>query len=67
MSLSLLQKKSESAEENPSPALMSRDKSVDLTEVLSYRATLFECLRHNLLSLRQVPMMWRHKPDLFNT
>ena len=25
---------------------------------------LFECLRHNHLSLRQVPMMWRHKPDL---
>ena len=34
--------------------LMSRDKSVDLTGVLSCRATLFESLRHNLLSLRQV-------------
>ena len=28
------------------------DKSVDLTGVLSCRATLFECLRHNHLSLR---------------
>ena len=37
--------------------LMSRDKSVDLTGVLSCRATLFECLRHNLLSLRQVSSM----------
>ena len=37
--------------------LISRDKSVDLTEVLSCRATLFECLRHNHLSLRQVPLM----------
>ena len=36
---------------------LSRDKSVDLTGVLSCRATLFECLRHNHLSLRQVPMM----------
>ena len=36
--------------------LMSRDKSADLTEVLSCRATLFECLRHNLLSLRQVQL-----------
>ena len=44
--------------------LMSRDKSIDLTGVLSCRATLFECVRHNLLSLRQVPSMWRHKPDL---
>ena len=35
---------------------MSRDKSVDLTGVLSCRATLFECLRHNLLSLRQVQL-----------
>ena len=43
---------------------VSRNKSVDLTEVLSCRATLFECLRHNHLSLRQVPMMSRHKPDL---
>ena len=44
--------------------LMSRDKSVDLTGVLSCRATLFECLRHNLLSLGQVSGMGRHKPDL---
>ena len=44
--------------------LMSRDKSVDLTGDLPCRATLFECSRHNHLSLRQVPMMWRHKPDL---
>ena len=36
---------------------LSRDKSVDLTGVLSCRVTLFECLRHNHLSLRQVPMM----------
>ena len=36
--------------------LMSRDKSVDLTGVLSCRATLFECLRHNL-SPRQVSSM----------
>ena len=36
---------------------LSRDKSVDLTGVLSCRATLFECLRHNLLSLRQVSNM----------
>ena len=43
---------------------VSRDKSVDLTGVLSCRATLFERLRHNHLSLRQVPVMWRHKPDL---
>ena len=43
---------------------LSRDKSVDLTEVLSCRATLFECLRHNLLSLRHVSSKWRHKPDL---
>ena len=41
-----------------------RDKSVDLTGVLSCRATLFKCLRHNHLSLGQVPMMSRHKPDL---
>ena len=40
--------------------LMSRDKSVDLTGVLSCRATLFERLRQNLLSLRQVSS----KPDL---
>ena len=37
--------------------LVSQDKSVDLPGVLSCRATLFECLRHNHLSLRQVPMM----------
>ena len=37
--------------------IFSRDRSVDLTGVLSCRATLFECLRHNHLSLRQVPMM----------
>ena len=41
-----------------------RDRSVDLTEVLLCRATLFECLRHNLLSPRQVSSMSRHKPDL---
>ena len=41
-----------------------RDRSVDLARVLSCRATLLECLRHNYLGLRQVPMMWRHKPDL---
>ena len=44
--------------------LMSHDKSVDLTAVLSCHATLFERLRHNLLSLRQVFSMLRHKPDL---
>ena len=44
--------------------LMSRDKSVDLTGILSCRATMFKCLQYNHLSLRQVPMMWRHKPDL---
>ena len=44
--------------------IMSRDKSVDLTEVLSCRATLFERSRHNLSSLRQVSSMWHHKPDL---
>ena len=43
---------------------VSRDKSVDLTGVLSCHATLFERLRHNLLSLQQVSNMWRHKPDL---
>ena len=43
--------------------LMSHDISVDLTGVLSCRTTLFERLRHNLLSLRQVSSMWRHKPD----
>ena len=36
---------------------MSHDKSIDLTGVLSRHATLFECLQHNHLSLRQVPMM----------
>ena len=43
---------------------VSRDKSVDLTGVLSCRVALVECLRHNHLSLLQVPMMGRHKPDL---
>ena len=43
---------------------VSRDKNVDFTGVLSCRATLFEYLRHNHLSLRQVPMMRHHKPDL---
>ena len=42
----------------------SRDQSVDLTGVLSCLATLFERLRHNLVSLRQVSTMWRRKPDL---
>ena len=32
--------------------------------VLSCRAKLFKCLRHNLLNLRQVSSMWRYKPDL---
>ena len=41
-----------------------RDKSVDLTEVLSCRAISLECLRHYLLSLQQVSGMLRHKPDL---
>ena len=36
---------------------LSRNKSVDLTGALSCGATMFECLRHNHLSLRQVPMM----------
>ena len=36
---------------------LSRDKSVDLTGVSSCRATLFECLRHNLLNLREVSCM----------
>ena len=39
---------------------LSRYKSIDLTGVLS----LFERLRYNLLSLRQVSNMWRHKLDL---
>ena len=34
---------------------LSRDKSGDLTGVSSRRETLFECLRHNHLGLRQVP------------
>ena len=38
---------------------MSRDKNVDLTGVLSCRATLFECLSHNHPSLGQVPMILR--------
>ena len=42
---------------------MSRDK-YDLTGVLSCRATLFECLGHNHLSLQQISSMWRHMPDL---
>ena len=48
----------------PDRIFLSRDKSVDLTGVLSCRVTLFELLRHNLLSLRQVSSMLRHKPDL---
>ena len=44
--------------------LLSRDKSVDLIGVSSSRVTLFECLRHSLLNLRQVSSMRRHKPDL---
>ena len=36
---------------------LSRDISVDLAGVLSCRATLSECLRHNHLSLRQVAMI----------
>ena len=36
---------------------VSRDKRVELTGVLSCREILFECLRHNHLSLGQVPMM----------
>ena len=43
---------------------LSRDKSVDLTGVSSCRATLFERLRHSLLSLQQVSNMRRHKPNL---
>ena len=35
---------------------LSREKSVDLNGVSSCRATMFECLRHNLLSLRQVQL-----------
>ena len=37
--------------------LSCRATSVDLNGVLSCRATLFECLRRNLLSLRQVSSM----------
>ena len=47
-----------------SQIFLSRDKSVDITGVLSCRATLFERLRHNLVSLRHVSNMLRHKPDL---
>ena len=43
---------------------LSHNKSVHLTGVSSCRATLFQCLGHNVLSLRQVPSMGRHKPDL---
>ena len=44
---------------------VSRDKIFfDFTGVLSCHATLFECLSHNHLSLRQVPMTGRHKLDL---
>ena len=43
---------------------LSRDKSVDLTGVLSCRTTLFDCLQHNLISLQQVSSMSHHKPDL---
>ena len=43
--------------------LVARE-NVDLTEFLSCRSTLFEYLRHNHISLRQVPMMRRQKPDL---
>ena len=43
---------------------LSRDTSVDLPGVLPCRATLFECLRHNHLSLRQVSMMRCRKPDI---
>ena len=39
-------------------------KSVDLTGVLECRATMFECLRHNHLSLPYVSSMRHHKPDL---
>ena len=34
--------------------LMSRDRNVDIARVLSCRATLFECLRDNHLSLREL-------------
>ena len=40
------------------------DKNSDLNGLLSCAKTLFQCLRQNHLSLRQVPMMSRHKPDL---
>ena len=36
---------------------LSRDKSVDLSGILSCRATLFERLRHKHFSLRQVSSM----------
>ena len=38
----------------PNRIFLLRDKNIDLTEILLCRATLFECLRHKLLSLRQV-------------
>ena len=41
-----------------------RRKSVDLTGVSECRATMFECLIHNHLCLRQVSSIRRHKPDL---
>ena len=41
--------------------LVSRDTSADLAKVLSCRATMFQCLGHNL---QQVPMMWHHNLDL---
>ena len=44
--------------------VLSRDKSVALTEVLSCCATMLECLQHHHLRLRQDTMMRRQKPDL---
>ena len=44
--------------------LMSHDKNIDLTGVALCRVTLFACLRQDHLSVRQVPMMLRHKADL---
>ena len=48
--------------------LVSHDKSVDLARV-SCHITLFECLWHNDLNLRQVSIIWCHKPGvlLFRT
>ena len=43
---------------------LSLDKSVNITGVLSCHLTLFECLRHNFLSLRHVSSMRFHKADL---